>query len=55
MAFRYSEDSSGYNRIVLIETEEQFNEVIPFILDSGILVVDVETNGLDDFGFNTHH
>ena len=37
---------------MLIETPEQFNEVIPFILDSSRLVVDVETNGLDAFGFN---
>jgi len=37
---------------VLIETEEQFYEELPFIAGFKQLVIDVETNGLDAFGFN---
>ena len=37
---------------MLVETQEQFDKEVAWISKFTQLVVDVETNGLDAFGFN---
>jgi DNA polymerase-1 len=41
----------GYN-IMLVDTQEKFEQVIPALLASPRKAIDVETNGLDAFGIN---
>ena len=37
---------------MLVETQEQFDEVLPLIASNSKIAIDVETNGLDAFGKN---